>query len=106
MSVTVTSRIPMVRARVRSAVAGAVEKAMLDVEAAAKTSAPVDTGALRNSIQGERTGEFSGIVAPNVDYAIYVELGTRHMSAQPFLTPAADEVRPAFEAAVARAVRL
>lgn len=61
------------------------------VEGHAKGICPVDTGRLRSSI-GHELGSDGGSlfvrVGTNVEYAPYVELGTRRMSAQPFLTPA------------------
>lgn len=55
---------------------------------------PVDTGALRDSITHE-VGDVSGVLTlrlsagdERIDYAKYVELGTRHQQAQPFLRPA------------------
>lgn len=78
-----------------------VEKAAFELEARAKLDVPVDTGTLRNSIQTtfENDG-FTGVVATNVEYAIYVEYGTRFMSARPYFTPAVEQVRASFERAV------
>lgn len=80
-----------------------VAKASFDVEGQGKIRAPVDTGALKSSIstEFERDG-LLGIIAPHTDYALFVELGTRRMSAQPYMFPAADAVRPAFVAAMKR----
>lgn len=50
-------------------------------------NAPVDTGHLKRSITPEVT-DLIGRVVPTAEYAPYVELGTRFMSAQPFLSPA------------------
>jgi phage protein, HK97 gp10 family len=84
--------------------AAAVSKAVSDVEGHAKDHAPVDTGALKNSIQGRSTGALSGEVGVGVEYGIFQEFGTYKMAAQPFMTPAAEEVRPSFEAAMRRIV--
>ncbi len=58
----------------------------------ARTYAPVDTGRLRNSIDIQEKGrDTSGPfvdVGTRVDYAGFVEYGTRHMAAQPYLRPA------------------
>jgi len=57
----------------------------------AKRLAPVDTGRLRSSIANELGRDSKGLVArvgTNVEYAPYLELGTRRMSARPFLRPA------------------
>lgn len=60
----------------------------------ARRLVPVDTGALKESIAVElnrRTGSASVTVGnAQVDYAPFVEYGTRHTAAQPFLTPAAE----------------
>jgi HK97 gp10 family phage protein len=69
----------------------ALAKSAIKVEAAAKRLAPVDTGRLRSSISHQLTVDGQGLVAyvgTNVDYAIFQELGTRFMPAQPFLRPA------------------
>lgn len=66
------------------------------VETAAKRLAPVDTGRLRSSLTHERGRDEKGLVArvgTNVDYAIFVELGTRHTRAQPYLRPALGAAR-------------
>lgn len=104
--VTLTSKIPRLRKELRKRAGQVVRKAALDIEAHAKTLAPVDTGALRNSIQMQPTGELSAEVAVGVDYGLYVEMGTIHMAAQPFLTPAVERVRPAFEGALKQLVKL
>lgn len=62
----------------------------IQVEGAAKQRCPVDTGRLRSSISHQLASD-GGLVArigTDVEYAPYVELGTRFMSAQPFLRPA------------------
>ena len=77
-----------------------VAKVAHDVEAIAKSLAPVDTGALENSIRAMRLAQGHWVIAPTVDYGIYLELGTRHMPAQPYLFPALERVRAAFTAAL------
>lgn len=47
----------------------------------------VDTGNLRNSITFQ-VGEDEVLIGTNVEYATYVELGTRRMRARPYLTRA------------------
>ena len=65
----------------------------------------LDTGRLRNSItyKAVRT-ERAVYIGTNVEYAPYVELGTRKMRARPFLKPAAtehnDEYKKIMEAAL------
>ena len=72
-------------------VARDLAKKALFVESAAKQLAPVDLGRLMSSITHEITQDGQGLVAyigSNVEYAIYQELGTRYMAAQPYLIPA------------------
>ena len=47
------------------------------------------------SIRYEMSG-FMGVVWPTVDYAAYVEYGTRFMAAQPYMRPALVEVETEF----------
>ena len=83
------------------------------VEAGAKNKAPVDTGALKNSIYTRCGGKDSGQpgdtplpapkghdahVGPSMDYAMHVEFGTRRAGAQPYLVPALREVENALAA--------
>lgn len=68
-----------------------VARRTIRVESAAIRGCPVDTGRLRSSITHEvgRDGEgLVGTVGSNVEYAPYVEFGTSHNQAQPFLRPA------------------
>lgn len=88
----------------------AVRATAFTIEGKAKVRAPVDTGALRNSIYvrmgrmpsqmpvlasdapraelPEPENEDTAHVGPSVEYAIYQELGTHDMAANPFLEPA------------------
>jgi HK97 gp10 family phage protein len=96
---------PAIAARLGSAVGGIVEETAALIEGLAKTKAPVRTGALRNSIQSERTGEREAVVRVGVDYGIYQEFGTSKMAAHPYLMPAAEEAKPRFEERMRDAVR-
>lgn len=84
----------------RSLLSQIVRKGAFDVEAHAEMLVPVDTGALKASIQTEQTGDLSAAVTAGMDYAQHVEYGTTRAPAQPYMTPAADAVRPGFIAAV------
>ena len=53
----------------------------------ARAICPVDTGTLRASIGTSVSGNTAQVYA-GADYAVYVEMGTYKMAAQPFLTPA------------------
>ena len=71
-----------------------LELSSLRIERMAKTKAPVDTGALKNTIFSAKTGNLTYKVTAPQHYAVYVEKGTRKMRAQPFLKPAIDVERP------------
>lgn len=79
-------------AKVKPNSAKIVKEATFKVEALAKTFAPVDTGALRNSINSEQKTPILWRVQDGVKYGIYQELGTYKMAAQPFLIPAVEKV--------------
>lgn len=84
----------------REAIANAIDRALvaaleevgLVAEGYAKRACPVDTGRLRNSITHiVDEGTRHVIIGTNVEYAPYVELGTRHQKPQPFLKPATND---------------
>ena len=70
----------------------AVQSVAYDVEGDAKIKAPVDTGALKNSIHTEKQKSKLYWVADGVNYGVYQELGTYKMAAQPFMGPAVEVV--------------
>lgn len=72
----------------------------LEVEGAAKTAVPVKTGNLRRSLHTQPLDPLHALVGTDVEYAAYVEYGTRYMGAQPYLTPAVEFSRARFVAAV------
>ena len=82
------------RAAVLSALGGAKARALEIVGGMAETYAkqlcPVDTGRLRNSISHAQQDENTEVIGTNVEYAPFVELGTRNMAARPYLRPAAE----------------
>jgi HK97 gp10 family phage protein len=71
-----------------------IQKVADDIRDEAKRVVPVDTGALRDSIEdfdGDNKKEkYIGSVTK--DYAIMVELGTVNMDPQPYLVPSLDKV--------------
>ena len=75
-----------------------LEEVGLTAEGYAKKKCPVDTGRLRNSITHVvRASEKAVYIGTNVEYGSYVELGTRHMKAQPYLRPAASGHRDVYK---------
>lgn len=86
-----------------------VSKSALDVKGDAAGAAPVDTGALRSSITVTNeagAGSTSASVSPAVHYALYVELGTSRMAAQPYLFPALERRTEPFLQAVGLAAQM
>ena len=80
------------RSGMEAALATALEEIGLTAEGYAKRACPVDTGRLRNSITHiVDEGGKCAVIGTNVEYAPYVELGTRHQEKQPFLKPAAND---------------
>jgi len=104
VSVTISvtfDKFPQIAAAMPEKTSQVVRKAAFDIEGQAKNRAPVDTGALKNSISTEfENNGLTGIIAPHMEYATFVEFGTKRMSAQPYMTPAAEAVAPAFISAM------
>lgn len=125
---TMFNLLPECPEALQKAVSQVVRKAAFDIQAAAAANAPVDTGFLRSSIyvvthsestygQGSDNppsgatlldpvdappDDRTAYVAVGANYGIYVEMGTANMAAQPYLLPAAEAVKPAYLAAMAR----
>lgn len=77
----------------------ALEECGLVAEGYAKRLCPVDTGRLRNSIT-HTTEENTAYVGTNVEYAPYVEMGTKHTHAQPFIGPSLTDHVSEYEAII------
>lgn len=92
-SVRVTSNVEKVlAAAVKGATVGVTAWGLM-VETDAKLLSPVKTGTNRRSISTQVKSEELKIVAqigPGTDYGGYLELGTRHMAARPYMRPAND----------------
>jgi len=74
-----------------------------DVKALARQLAPVRTGHLRSTIYADVKGWVARIGA-EATYALYVELGTRHMQARPYLYPAIQAYLPQLEQNIREAI--
>ena len=95
------NRFPEIAAKLPRETSAVVRKTAFDVEAQAKQTVPVDTGALKNSISTTMESDLTAIVAPHTEYAVFVEFGTsRGSPAQPYMTPAAEALRGPFESAI------
>jgi len=113
--VSINVKFGAISRQAHSRAALAVKKAAFDIEAHAKANAPVDTGFLEATITADRYSRgnksahpllfkaadpLTWTVTAYAGYAAYVEYGTRFMPAQPFMSPAADLVRPSLQAAL------
>jgi hypothetical protein len=85
-----SNRLPQIAAAAKPVVERAVAQTAFSIEGWAKGLAPVDTGALRNSIAAAKERELTWRVTAHADYAVYIEMGTRRKNggARPFLDPA------------------
>jgi HK97 gp10 family phage protein len=87
---------------------GAVSEALFrtaaDIVGIAKQLAPIDTGALKQSIGAIPQSSTSVVIGSDKEYAPYVEYGTADSPAQPFLTPAFVQSVPTFKVRLAEAV--
>ena len=79
--------IPDWKLRIRSDVERVLTDLTDQIVSDAQTMAPVDTGALRDSI-GSQVDGWEAEVYADTPYAAYVELGTSKNHAQPYLSPA------------------
>lgn len=81
-----------VAAALNSAIAKALTKIGQQAEGNAKLMCPTDTGRLKNSITNQIDMQENAVyIGTNVEYAPYVELGTRRQDPHPYLRPAASE---------------
>ncbi|MEM3699849.1 MAG: HK97 gp10 family phage protein [Candidatus Bathyarchaeia archaeon] len=74
-----------------------------DVKDYAKQLAPVRTGHLRSSIYA-KIQDWVAQIGAEATYALFVEFGTRHMQAHPFLYPAIQEHLPRLERIICEAI--
>jgi len=85
-----SNRLPQIAAAAKPVVERAVAQTAFSIEGWAKNAAPVDTGALRNSIAAANERQLTWRVTAHADYAVYIEMGTRRPGgeARPYLDPA------------------
>lgn len=85
----IRNRCPEVAARFPRETSQIVRAQVLESEARVKINVAdrwIDTGATLNSVKGEMTGEFSGMVSVGTEYAIYGDKGTRFIAPRYFFT--------------------
>ena len=97
MSIKYTSHKSECEAAVDKAIARALEICGGTAERYAKEICPVRTGRLRGSIGHAKKNPTTEQVGTDVEYAPYVELGTRYQKAQPYLRPAVENHRGEYE---------
>jgi HK97 gp10 family phage protein len=74
-----------------------------DVKAQAVKNAPMVTGYLRSTIYA-KIKDWVVDLGADAAYALFVELGTRYMRAQPYLFPAIQQYLPTLEAVIVSAI--
>lgn len=79
---------PLFKAAKDAAIQRALIRFGLRAEQLSSDLCPVDTGRLKGSIASTVDGDMA-VCGTNVEYAMYVEMGTSKAAAQPFLRPAA-----------------
>lgn len=95
------SHLGAIAAELEGKAAAVVKKTAFDLEAHAKSVVPVDTGNLKGHIETViESGGLAATVTAEAEYGIYIEMGTAHMPARPYMTPAAELVRGPFEQAM------
>ena len=93
------------RCKDKSKIQACIKNSGSTLQQYAQKNAPVDTGTLRRSITLALTdGGMAAEVQPTVNYGAYVELGTRFMSAQPYLRPALETAQAEFKANIERVI--
>lgn len=101
----VMNRLPDMDRSLRSKAGRFVQELAEDIADLAQQLAPVDTGALKASIEPNKIDAYHWeVTAGNeaVDYAGFVENGTTRAPSQPFLTPAADAHKERYFAGIRR----
>ena len=75
-----------------------VKKHALNIQAQSAKDAPVDTGALKNSMIADAIDDSNYTIHDGVEYGVYQELGTSKVSAKHFLGGACErEAGPFFK---------
>ena len=104
-----TRRLDAIMKRVPGSAAEVNKRVGFLIEGHAKSKSPVDTGANKSSIYTATKDQDNYVpregshplpkpagnvvhVGPSMEYSFFLEFGTRHMAARPFLMPAVEEV--------------
>jgi HK97 gp10 family phage protein len=84
---------PTFYAEVRERSRHLLEKVASAVAEDARDMAPIDTGKLVSKISHKVLSSKLARIYAKTHYAVYVELGTRYMRAQPYIRPALYQTR-------------
>jgi HK97 gp10 family phage protein len=91
VSDTVTPKLLAAVQLMAKGIQDGLEEAGTEMEATAKQIVPVRTGFLRSTIYHQvDPGDLTLEIGATADYALYVEMGTRRMAAEPYIRPAWD----------------
>lgn len=93
---TLNSRIPTVQQELGPRLALAVEHIALIIQRGCQIRSRVDTGQMRSGWRVHQTALYEWTISNAVVHAIFNELGTRYMSAQPMLVPSVEAAEPLF----------
>lgn len=102
----VVSRVAEATKWLEDELADLLRSTALELESEAKQKAPVDTGHLRASIGTQQVNQLTWYVRAQAHYALYVEMGTRHMRAQPYMGPAVETARRRLSAAKVKTIQV
>jgi HK97 gp10 family phage protein len=100
--VTLVSRFPEIARGLQVGAPQRVRQSAERVAASMQRAAPVDTGALRDSIRvtGRQAGKTPRARVRAAYYWYFVNYGTRHQAAQPFVEPAIEAEKPHLERSI------
>lgn len=90
-TITTENHADEVERQIAEALHAAMREAAEAGAVVARNAAPVRTGALRDSITVVVDSDDTVGLGAGVEYAIFIELGTVHEHAQPFIAPGMQE---------------
>lgn len=100
------NHLPTLAGELRKRAGLVIAKTAFDIEGLAKNTVVVDTGNLKNSIRAKKLSDVLWVVEVGAEYGLYIEYGTVHMPARPYLNPAAHKCFPPFAQAMQYIVTL
>lgn len=98
-------RLAALPRRMEDAMARVVDEAARQAARAARSLAPVDSGELKRGIAVRKHGKTEGAAVSAAPHSAMVEYGTSRMPPQPFMLPAAQDMRGEFAESARAAAR-